>query len=100
MGIIDYLRQYRVGQFAILDFTMAFLGIYLLSPLIIKFFKFLNIRFTVANLIWLTIPISLLFHLIFKTNTPLTKMLLDPSGHYLLKVVVVFMLYMGFRGVF
>jgi hypothetical protein len=99
MGTIDYLRQYRIGQFAILDFTAAFLGIYLISPLVIKFFKLFGIKFEVSNLMWLTVPISILFHIVFSTNTPFTKMFLDPSGYYLLKAVVTLMVYMGFRGV-
>jgi hypothetical protein len=99
MNTIDYLRQYRVGQFAILDFTAAFIGIYLISPLIIRLFKLVGIKFQISNLMWLTIPISIIFHILFSTNTPLTKMFLDPSGYYLLKIAVTLMVYMGFKGV-
>jgi hypothetical protein len=53
----------------------------------------------VANLMWLTIPLSILFHVLFNTYTPLTKMVLDPYGYYLIKAAVIFMIYMGFKGI-
>ena len=99
MTIIEFLRQYRVGPFAIFDFTASFIGILILSPLIIRFFKLFNIKFTVSALMWLTVPLSIVVHILIGTHTPLTKMFIDPSGYYLVKIAIIFMTYMGLRGV-
>ena len=99
MNIIAFLRHYRIGQFAIFDIVVSFVGIYLLSPLIIKFFNYFKIKIGVSNLMWLTIPLSIVFHIIFRTYTPLTKMFLDLHGFYLVKIVILLMAYMGLRGI-
>ncbi len=97
MSTIDFLRQFRFEGFAIFDFVVSYLGFYLLSPLIIKLFSYFNISISKSNIMWLVLPMSILFHIIFKADTPLTKMFLDPSGYYIAKITIILMLFMGLR---
>lgn len=100
MNTIEFLRQFRIGPFAIFDFAISYIGFYVASPLIIKLFAYLNITVTKVNIMWLVLPISILTHIIVGAHTPLTKMFLNLSDYYILKTIVIFMIYMGFRGNF
>jgi len=73
MITIEYLRQFRFGEYAILDFAVSFLGIYLLSPLLSKTFLKINVEIPKKNWLYLTLPISIIAHLIVGTITPMTK---------------------------
>lgn len=99
MDIISLLRQFRIGPFAVFDFAISYLGLYLLSPLIIKFFSIFNITVTKANIMWLVLPASILIHIAIGRYTPLTKMFLNTSDYYLLKILVIYMLYAGLKGI-
>lgn len=95
--LIPYLRQFRVGPFAIFDIAISYLGIYLLSPLLIKLFAKIHVRTTLSTWMFLTLPIGVIFHVVFSQNTPLMKMLLDLGGHYLEKAILLSMVVMGIR---
>jgi hypothetical protein len=95
MDYIIFLRQFKLGSFAIFDLVLAYLGIYLLAPTLSKIMRLLKLEIPRSTWIWLTLPIGVLFHLIFAQNTPLNAMLFDPSGNYLVKVVIVLMTIIG-----
>lgn len=97
MNIIDLLRQYRVGPFAVFDFVISYLGFYLLSPFIIKLFLFFNLKINKTGIMWLVLPTSILVHILVGEYTPLTKMFLDGSEYYLVKAIVIFTIYMGIK---
>ena len=99
MDYIVILRQFRIGPFTIFDTVTAYLGIFLLSPLLSKIFSKIHINISRTGWLWLTLPISVLFHLIFRQNTPFMKMLLDPHQFqfYLGIIILLFMIYMGLR---
>jgi hypothetical protein len=99
MNIINYLRQFRIGPFTIFDFAISYIGIYFLSPYIIKLCAYFNIRITKINIMWLVLPASILTHIILKTYTPLTKMFLNISDYYFLKILIIYMIYAGLKGV-
>ena len=99
MEIINFLRQFRLGGYAIFDFTFAFLGIYLLSPLLSKLFRKIRLDVPKINWLFLTLPIGILAHLIVNNITPMTKAVLDIHGHYLLKIVILICLVLGLRGI-
>lgn len=99
MGFIEILRQYRVGPFAIFDFVTAYLGIFIVAIAISKLFPKINNHIPISSWLWLTLPIGVVVHLVLQINSPLIKMLLDLNGSYLVKVVFLFMLFMGFRGI-
>ena len=91
------LRQFRIGPFTIFDLATAYLGIYLLAPLLTKLFSKMHVYISRAQWLWLTLPIGVLFHIAFRINTPYMRMLLDPHGNYLAKIILLGMLYMGLR---
>jgi hypothetical protein len=99
MNIIEFLRQYRMGGFAIFDFVVAYGGFFLLSPIIMKLFQKININMTLANIMWLVLPLSIVVHLIIGVHTPLTKMFINTHDYYFVKILIFFMVYMGLRKV-
>jgi hypothetical protein len=96
---IEFLRQFRIGEYAIFDFSVAFLGVYLLSPLLSWLFRKLRIDIPKRSWIFLTIPIGISTHLISGKMTPLTKNFFDPHGHYILKLLVLVLLVFGIKGI-
>lgn len=98
MITLEYLRQFRLGGYAMFDLSLAFVGIALLSPLLSKLF--LKMRFYVPKLDWvfLTLPLGILFHLAFGRMTPMTQDFFDLSGHWWLKSIVLLSLFFGVRG--
>ena len=99
MTLIEFVRQYKVGPFSIFDFVTAYAGLYLLAPLLIRIFQRFHVRITLANILWLMLPLSVLVHLLIGTQTALTQMVVDPSGHYIAKAVILVMIYFGLRGI-
>lgn len=99
MGIIEVLRQFRIGPFTIFDTALAYVAIFLLAPLLSKIFAKINFQISRSSWLWLTLPIGVIFHLIFQQNTPFTRMFLDLNGFYIEKIVLLIMLYMGLRNI-
>lgn len=99
MELIGVLRQFRIGPFAIFDTAIAYAGIFLVAPLLTKLFSRLHLYISRTAWLWLTLPISVIFHFVFRQNTPFMRMLLDPNGFYIEKVALLFMLYMGLRNI-
>ena len=99
MDILSILRQYRIGPFAVFDTVAAYLGIFLIAPLLSKLFSKINVTITRSDWMWLTLPISVLFHLITRQNTPLMKILFNPNQFpfYLVIFILFLMMYMGLR---
>ncbi|MCR4278286.1 MAG: hypothetical protein NUV81_00035 [bacterium] len=99
MTTIEFLRQFRIGGFAIFDFAVSFIAVYFLAPFLSKLFRKMRIEIPKRNWLFLTIPLSILIHVIVGTITPLTRDFLDLQGHPILKVVVVLLTVFGVRGV-
>lgn len=101
MNYITFLRQFKIGSFAIFDFVTAYLLVFLLSPLLTKLFSIFHISISRNAWLWLTLPISVIFHLIFNQKTPLIKMLLDPKHFqfYLVIAILLIMTYMGLKNI-
>ena len=97
MDIINFLRQFRIGPFAIFDSALAYLGVFLLAPLLTKLFQKIHLLITRTQWMWMTIPLAVLTHILIRQDTPLTQIFLDLQGNYLAKVVVVLMLFMGLK---
>jgi hypothetical protein len=92
---IVYLRSFKVGPFAIFDLVVSYVGIYLIAPLLSWVLSLVGLKADRAAWLWLTLPLAILFHLIFNQNTPLSKMVLSPNSGWLAKVVLVVMLVVG-----
>lgn len=99
MDYLTLLRQYRIGPFPMFDIILAYAGIFILSPLLTKLFAKVHLNISRSSWLWLTLPLSVVFHLIFRQNTPLMKMLFDPSRFYIPVIVLLFMMYMGLRNI-
>ena len=96
---IEFLRQFRLGEYAIFDFAVAFLGIYLLSPLLSKIFLKIRISIPKQNWLFLTLPISIVAHLLVGKMTPMTQNFIDIHGHYILKVIILLLLILGLTSI-
>lgn len=99
MDYIAYLRHYRIAGFSIFDFATAFLGMALISPLLSWLFKKIGILVPKKNWVILTLPISIVAHLLIGNITPFTKYFFDLSGHYLIKLIVIGCFIWGMTGI-
>lgn len=96
---IEFIRQFRFFGYAIFDFVAAFLGIYLLAPFLSKIFLKIGIDIPKQNWLFLTLPIAIISHVIVGNITPMTRDFIDMQGHFILKVLILFLLFLGIRGV-
>lgn len=94
--ILNYLRSFRMGPFAIFDFAISYIAMYFLAPYLSKLFALVGIHINREQWLWLTLPIAFVTHLVFKTYTPFTKMVLNPSGDLIAKLFIVGMLIMAY----
>ncbi len=94
MDIITFLRSFRIGSFAIFDFTLTYLVVYFAAPYLQK----MGVKLSRVQMLWLALPFSLIVHVLFGIETPLTEMVIDPNGYYWVKALVLFMVFMGVRG--
>jgi len=99
MDFLDFLRQFKIGPFAIFDTALAYVGIFLVAPFLTKLFFRFHLNISRTAWLWLTLPIAVIFHLVFRQSTPFMKMFLDPHGFYVAKIILLFMLYMGLRNI-
>ncbi len=88
MTIIDILRQYRIGGFAIFDFTLALAGMALLSPILSGLCRKVGLEVPKRTWIILALPISVIAHVLVGTFTPLTKAFLNPLGNIGVKILL------------
>lgn len=96
---IESLRQYKIFGYAVFDLTVSFLGVYLLAPLLSRFFGLFKIEIPKQNWLYLTLPLSILVHIAVGNFTPMTKNILNLQGNYVLKILVFGLLLLGLRGI-
>ncbi|MBU0546506.1 hypothetical protein KKA13_04625 [Patescibacteria group bacterium] len=72
---------------------------YLLAPLLSKLFLKLRINIPKRNWLFLTLPIGVVVHLLVGKITPMTKYFLDIHGHYILKIIILGLFFLGLRGI-
>ena len=99
MGPLEYLRQFRLGGYAVFDFAASFIGIYLLAPYLSKLFLKLRIDIPKKSWLYFTLPIGFLSHLLAGSITPMTRDIIDVNGHYLVKILMIALLILGIKGV-
>lgn len=101
MDYITFLRQPKIGSLAIFDLTVSYLGIFLISPLLTKLFSIFHLNISRSSWLWLTLPISVIVHLIVHQKTGLIKILSDPKQFqfYVAVVTLLFMSYMGLKSI-
>ncbi|MFH1608787.1 MAG: hypothetical protein ABH951_02085 [Patescibacteria group bacterium] len=99
MTTLEYLRHFRVFEFAIFDLTVSFLGMYLLAPLLSKLFLKINIKIPKLNWLFFTLPIAIITHVLVGKITPMTEQFLDLHSHFILKIIIIGLFFLGFRGI-
>ena len=99
MNTIESLRQFRFGEYAIFDFAVTFIAIYLLSPLLSKLFLKLKVNIPKRSWLFLALPISIIAHLLVGNITPMTADFIDINGHYLLKILIIGLLALGMKDI-
>lgn len=99
MELLDYIREFRIFNYAIFDLIVSFLWIYLLSPFLSKSFFKIWIIIPKVNWLFLTLPIWIFFHVIFWSFTPMTENFLDFSDFYVLKWIVIILLFLWLRNI-
>lgn len=97
MNVIDTLRQFRIAGYAVFDFLVAFLAIYLVAPYLQKLFLKVHVDIPRVSWMYLTIPIALGAHLAIGRMTPLTEQFLDLQGHYVIKLLVLVFVVLAIR---
>lgn len=88
MSTIEKLRSYRIGPFAIFDFTMTYLAAWYAAP-------YLDWYISREQLMWLAVPIGIIVHKLIGQNTPLNRMVLGPDTNRLAQAMVLLMLFKG-----
>lgn len=96
---IDFLRHFRFFGYAIFDLAATFLGIWLLSPWLSKLFLKFHLDVPRENWLFLTLPISILAHLLVGRNTPLTGDFINLQDHYLVKILIFSLFFLGTRDI-
>ncbi len=96
---IEFFRQFRFGGYAIFDFVVSFLGIYLLAPLLSKLFRKLGLDIPRLSWIYFTLPIGIISHILVGNITPMTRDFLDLHDHYILKIIILVLLVLGIKGI-
>ena len=99
MITIEYLRSFKVGPYAIFDFVVSFIGMYYLAPVLSGLFRIFRLDIPQINWLYLILPLGIIFHLIFSQQTPLTKLFLDPTSYFFIKIFILGLLYLGLRGI-
>jgi len=99
MITIEVLRTHRVFGYALIDLTLAFVGIYLLSPLLTKLFRKVGLIIPKQSWMYATLPLGILVHILVSNDTLMTRNFLDTQGHYLLKASIIILTYLGIRGI-
>lgn len=96
---LEYIRSYRIVNYAILDIVASFVGIYLLAPLLSKLFLKFKIVIPLSSWMYFTLPIGIISHLLVRNMTGMTKDFLDPNGHFLIKFIIILLVILGARGI-
>lgn len=86
---IEHLRSFRVFGYAIFDFVVSYLGIFLISPILVKIFGVIKIKTRKVQWVILALPIGIIFHVIFKQDTPFNQAFLDTNGGFIEKLIVI-----------
>lgn len=99
MNTLEYLRQFRIGPFTIFDTVLAYLGVLILSPILMWLASKFHLKIPIVSWLWFTLPLAVIFHIIFNQSTPLMKMLTNPGQlqFYIAVIILFVMIYMGFR---
>ena len=92
METLEFLRSFKFFGYAIFDLIVSFGLIYLIAPRLSKIFLKIWVEISRKSWLFLTLPIGILFHLIFGNITPMTRDLFYVNDFYLLKILMIILL--------
>jgi hypothetical protein len=93
--MIETLRQFKILNYAVFDFAVSFIFIYFIAPTLTKIFRYIKLEVPLKSWLLLTIPLSILTHVLVGNITPMTKDFLNLNNSYLLKIVIILMIVFG-----
>ena len=96
MDNLNFIRQFKIGPFAIFDTVISYIGLFLLAPILTKMFRIMRLEISLASWLWFVLPLSIVFHFFFSQQTPLMKLLVSSNG-YIAIIILLAMAYMGVR---
>jgi hypothetical protein len=99
MNLIEMLRQFRFLDYAVFDLALSFLGMAILSWWLSRFFQKIKIHIPKRSWVIWTLPIGIITHLLVGADTSLTTRFINPTDHYILKLVIILLTLIGFWGV-
>lgn len=99
MHVLEYLRQWRIGDYSVFDSVLTVIALLFLAPWLTKLCARFGVRVPVRNWYFLALPVSLVAHVLTGRYTPLTLQVLDPHGHVVVKIVMVALLALGLWGI-
>lgn len=94
---IEYLRSFKLFNYALFDLVLTFVGVLLLAPLLSKIFAKLGLKISTKSWLLLSVPLSIPIHMLFGTYTPMVNNFLNPDGEYLLKAIIILLTYLGVK---
>ena len=92
METLEFLRSFKILGYAIFDLIVSFGWIYLIAPRLSKLFLKIWVEISRKSWLFLTLPIGILFHIIFQNITPMTRNLFDINNFYLIKILMIILL--------
>ena len=99
METLEILRSFKIFGYAIFDLIISFGWIYLLAPRLSKLFLKMWVEISRKSWLFLTLPIGILFHLIFQNITPMTRDLFDINDFYLIKILMIILLILWLKDI-
>ncbi len=99
MNIIETLRTPRIGGYAIFDFAVSFLAVYLIAPWLSKLARKIRLEIPKYSWLYLTVPLSVIVHILVGTMTPLTLGFVDLHGHLFIKFVIILLVILGVKDI-
>lgn len=99
MITIEWLRQFKIEGYAIFDIVISFIGVFLLSPILSRIVSVVRLKVSRKSWLFLTLPLSILIHVIVGNFTLMTRNFLDLNNHYILKIFIILLVILGIKDI-
>ena len=94
----EMIRRFRLGEYAVFDLVLAFVGVYWAAPLLSRICRRFGVEVPRQSWLLLTLPLGILVHLLIGSMTRMTREFINPDGDYLLKILILGLVLLGVRG--
>lgn len=99
MFSVDYLRSFKIAEYAIFDIVISFVGVYILAPLLSRLFLKINLNVPRISWLFFTLPLSIIVHFLVNNITPMTRNFIDIHGNYGLKIIILILIILGIQNI-